>query len=117
MKPTDPLKLVSQLLDLPLLDSDGLYCGIVDDVEFSGTAGKEARLKALLVGPGAYAGRMPRWAMAAVRMIAGDRVTRVPIAAVKSIGSIVELNRTAASLGLRKSEKAAAAWIPKWGAM
>ena len=64
MKPDGALKLVSELLDLPLIDSDGRYCGIVDDVELSGSAGKELKLKALLVGPGAYAGRLPRWAMA-----------------------------------------------------
>jgi sporulation protein YlmC with PRC-barrel domain len=117
MKPGASLKVVSQLLDLPLVDRDGLYCGIVDDVEFSGAAGKEAKLKALLVGPGAYAGRMPRWAMAVVRWLAGDRVTRVPIVSIESIGSIVQLKATAASLGLRKSEKAAAAWIPERGAL
>ena len=71
MKPDGALKLVSELLDLPLIDSDGRYCGIVDDVELSGSAGKELKLKALLVGPGAYAGRLPRWALASGRLVAG----------------------------------------------
>ena len=117
MKPDDPIKLVSQLLDLPLVDRDGCYCGIVDDIELSGEAGKEARLRALLVGPGVYAGRMPGWMMALVRVVAGDRVTRVPVAEVESITSAVHLKKSGASLGLHKSEKAAAAWIPKGGAM
>src|SRR5205085_1945545 len=56
MKPDGRIKLVSELLDLPLIDSEGKYCGIVDDVELTG---KAAELTALLVGPGAYAGRLP----------------------------------------------------------
>ena len=59
MKPDGPIKLVSQLLDLPLCDREGYYCGVVDDVELSGGAGQGAKLEALLVGPGAYRGRMP----------------------------------------------------------
>lgn len=117
MNPSDPIKLVSQLLDLPLIDVDGNYCGIVDDLELTGSAGKETRLAALLVGPGAYAGRMPAWAMWLVRKVAGDRITRVPIGQVASINSAVKLKRTAESLGLDKSEDAARAWIPRVGAM
>ena len=49
MKATGRIKLVSQLLDLPLIDSDGNYCGIVDDIELDGAAGKKTRLAALLV--------------------------------------------------------------------
>ena len=63
MTPKAPIKLVSELLDLPLLDAEGKYCGIVDDVELQGGAGKDLELKALLVGPGAYRGRMPAWLM------------------------------------------------------
>ena len=75
MTPDSPLQLVSELLDLPLFDVEGKYCGIVDDIEMSGGPGKELKLKALLVGPGAYEGRMPRWAMWLVRRAAGDRLT------------------------------------------
>ena len=46
MKPGSPIKLVSELLDLPLYDSDGKYCGIVDDVELDGAPGKALTLKA-----------------------------------------------------------------------
>ena len=31
MKPDGALKLVSELLDLPLYDNEGKYCGIVDE--------------------------------------------------------------------------------------
>jgi sporulation protein YlmC with PRC-barrel domain len=44
MTPDSPIKLVSELLDLPLYDTEGVYCGVVDDVEFSGGPGKELKL-------------------------------------------------------------------------
>lgn len=117
MKPSDPIKIVSQLLDLPITDSDGRWCGVVDDVELSGSAGKETRLAALLVGPGAYAGRMPRWMFWIVRKIAGDRITRVPVSEIESIRSAVHLKVRAESVGLNKTEDAARALIPHVGAM
>jgi sporulation protein YlmC with PRC-barrel domain len=117
MNPSGPIKLVSQLLDLPIIDKDGNYSGIVDDIELAGSAGKETRLAALLVGPGAYEGRMPRWAMWLVSRIAGDRITRVPIDKVASINSTVHLKASAEKLGLHKSEDLARRWIPRVGAM
>lgn len=117
MTPGDPIKVISQLLDLPLIDCNGNYCGIVDDVAFTGAPGKETRLEALLVGPGAYRGRMPRWAMWLVRMIAGDRITRVPIGKVKSIDSAVELTAAAETLGLHAVEDRVRRHIPRVGAM
>ena len=117
MKPSDPLKLVSQLLDLPLIDTEGNYCGVVDDIEITGSAGKEARLKALLVGPGAYQGRMPGWAMWVVRKLAGDRITRVPVAEIASIHTAVVLKVKADSLGLHRTENAVRKWIPREGAL
>lgn len=117
MKPSDPIKIVSQLLDLPITDSDGRWCGVVDDVELSGEPGKEMRLSALLVGPGAYAGRMPAWMFWIVRAIAGDRMTRVAVSEVESIRSAVHLKVRAESVGLNKAEDAARSWIPRVGAM
>jgi sporulation protein YlmC with PRC-barrel domain len=117
MSPDGRIKLVSELLDLPLLDAQGRYCGIVDDVEFSGGPGKALTLKALLVGPGAYRGRMPGWAMWFVAKIAGNRITRVPIAKVRSIQSVVQLDCAASELGLAESESAARRWIAHGGAI
>ena len=117
MKPADPIKLVAELLDLPLMDSEGKYCGIVDDVEFAGGPGKPLNLKALLVGPGAYSGRMPRWLMAIVKAVAGDRLVRVPVAKVRTIGAVVQLDCPAGELGLDRSEAAVERWIPRKGAM
>ena len=113
----DPVKLVSQLIDLPIIDRDEHWCGIVDDVELDGTAGKQMRVHALLVGPGAYSGRMPRWLFAVVRMIAGDEMVRVPASEIIEIGSVVKLASTAEELGLHRSEGKARSWIPRWGAL
>lgn len=115
MTPDSSIKLVSELLDLPLIDSEGKYAGIVDDVEFAGE--KELRLKALLVGPGAYKGRMPGWLFGLVRMVAGDRLTRVPMEMVHTIGTVVKLECSGRDLGLHKSEAAVGRWIPRRGAM
>jgi sporulation protein YlmC with PRC-barrel domain len=115
MTPDSPIKLVSELLDLPLLDSEGSFCGIVDDVELAGT--RELKLKALLVGPGAYEGRMRGWMYWLVRSIAGDRLTRVPMEMVRTIGTAVKLECPARDLGLQLSEAAAGRWIPRKGAM
>lgn len=117
MKPTANIKLVSQLIDLPILDSDGRWCGVVDDVEFSGGAGTEARLASLLVGPGAYRGRMPRWMLTVTRAIFGDHIVHVPVEKVKAIGSAVELKCSAASLGLAREDDRLRPWIPRWGAL
>ena len=116
MKPDGAIKLVSQLLDLPLCDSEGCYCGVVDDIEFAGAKGKE-QVKALLVGPGAYRGRMPGWMMWMVAKVAGDRMVRVPIGKIKTIGPAVILDCPANELGLSRSERAAEKWIPHGGAM
>ena len=117
MTPDSLIKLVSELLDLPLYDTEGKYCGIVDDVELSGGPGKDLRLKALLVGPGAYSGRLPSWAMWLVRLVAGDRITRVPMDKVRTIGTAVQLECPGRDLGLHKSETAAGKWIPHGGAL
>jgi sporulation protein YlmC with PRC-barrel domain len=121
MKPDSLIKLVSELLDLPLYDVEGKYCGIVDDVELGGGPGKDLKLTALLVGPGAYAPRLPGWAMWTIRKIAGDRITRVitrvPMEKVHSIGAAVHLECSGWDLGLHKSERRAAQWVPHEGAL
>lgn len=116
MKPDAPIKLVSQLLDLPIVDKDNGYCGVVDDVEFSASGAGRFRIEALLVGPGAYAGRLPRWAFALVRLVAGERIARVPWLEVGTIGPVVKLKCAARSVGLGKSEARAERWIPRIGA-
>jgi sporulation protein YlmC with PRC-barrel domain len=117
MNINDPIKLVSQLLDLPIIDKDERWCGIVDDVELEGGAGKETRVRALLVGPGAYEGRMSGWMFWLVRKAAGDRMARVPADEIVEIGAVVKLNCAAEDLKLHAVENKVRAFIPRWGAL
>ena len=117
MSAFDHIKIVSQLLDLPIVDEDERSCGIVDDIELSGTAGKALRVEALLVGPGAYQGRMPAWLYWLTRKIAGDRMVRVPAGEVAEIGAVVKLKSKAEPLGLHEVEDKVRAWIPRRGAL
>ncbi|MES2135719.1 MAG: hypothetical protein V4502_01495 [Pseudomonadota bacterium] len=117
MKPGDPIKLVSQLLDLPIQDRDGRWCGVVDDVEFERGAGKQLRIKALLVGPGAYQGRLPGWLFWLVEQTVGKRIARVPLDRIETIASAVHLNCAAETLRLHLVEDRVRAWIPRRGAL
>jgi hypothetical protein len=117
MKPNDSLKLVGQLIDLPIVDKDDRWSGIVDDVELSGAAGKPTKIEALLVGPGAYEGRMPAWMFWLVRKVAGERMARVPFGEIAEIGAVVKLKSGAESLGLHRTEDRVRAWIPRRGAL
>lgn len=117
MRPSDRIKLVAQLLDLPIQDKAGRYCGIVDDIELRGSAGKEMKLAALLVGPGAYEGRLPGWSYWLVRKIAGDRIVRIDMSKVEQIRSVVQLNCRADEAKLHAVENRVRAWIPKKGAL
>ena len=116
MKPTGRIELIGGLLDLPILDKEGVYCGVVDDIELDG-ASNAPTVKSLLVGPGAYRGRLPGWAMRIVGALAGTRITRVPWEAIAAIDSSVRLLDTANAYGLHRSENRARSFIPKRGAM
>ena len=117
MKPAERIKLVSQLLDLPIVDKDERSSGIVDDIEFEGQPGEEMKVAALLVGPGAYEGRMPAWMYWLVRKIAGQSMVRVPPGKIIEIGSVVKLSCRAEELKLHEAEDKARRWIPRWGAL
>lgn len=115
MKPGGPLHLAADVRDLQIVDRDGEYCGIVDDIEFKGRAGGKLSLAAILVGPGAYRGRLPFWLYRPLTRLIGDHVVRIPWKEVETIGSVVRLKRAAAALGLDRPERRAAAWLPGGG--
>jgi sporulation protein YlmC with PRC-barrel domain len=111
------VKIVSQLLDLQIIDKDERSCGVVDDVELSGEPRKPLRVAALLVGPGAYERRMPAWLYWLVTKVAGDRMARVPANEILEIGSVVKLKSRAEKFGLHVVEDKVAEWIPRKGAL
>jgi hypothetical protein len=55
--------------------------------------------------------------MSLLRMTAGDRLTRVPLGQIRTIGASVELKVPGEKLGLRKTEDRVEGWLPKRGAL
>lgn len=116
MNPRNEIGLLGALLDLPIVDSEGRQCGVVDDIELEEVRGG-LKVRALLVGPGAYRQRLPGWMYRLVATLAGDRIVRVPWDAIGTIGSRVQLNRTANQQGLHRAENRFRRAIPHRGAL
>ena len=111
MKAPDSVELVRHVLDRQVVDSNNVPCGKVDDVELTGGPGEPLRATALLVGPGAYARRLPVLARFIVRFVAGSRVVRVPWSEVSVLTEQVKLESRASELGLDRGESWAAAIV------
>ena len=105
-KPTpEYVDLYRQVLDHALLDADDWLCGTVDDLEVEGglrqDGGNEPlRVTALLVGPGAWALRLPALFARLVPRLFGQRCVRVPWSEVSELGEYIKLRSRAAALGL-----------------
>jgi hypothetical protein len=94
------LKLVGEVRDLQILDASGRRCGIADDIEFEGTVGKTLKVKALLVGPGAYGKRLPNWINWIIEALVGKHLVRVPWKDVVRITATIERAKDAKAYGL-----------------
>jgi sporulation protein YlmC with PRC-barrel domain len=105
MTPNDAIKVFSELRDLQVFDCDDHLCGVCDDLELDGRPGRPLKVKALLVGPGAYDGRLPGPVFWLVRRLAGQGIVRVPWSAVAHVTSRISLNRRAEDLGLDRPER------------
>ena len=104
MSTSGELDLAYGVLDHQLVDSEGRRCGKVDEIELEGKAGAELRVTALLVGPGAWRGRLPGpFARLAGRLFA-RKLIRVPWDVVESVEAAVHLRRTASELGLSRGD-------------
>ena len=90
MKARDDAHAARDLLDHEIVDADGNACGMVDGLEIEG-AGAEARVVALLVGPGAWLPRLPVLPRVVARWLFGERVVRIPIEAVSEVSEVVRL--------------------------
>jgi sporulation protein YlmC with PRC-barrel domain len=116
VKADGALKLVGGVRDLQIVDRDDRKCGIADEIEFEGGPGKPLRIKAILVGPGAYSGRLPRWALALVQRISGRHKVRIPWSKVRSVDAVIRLSATASELGLDRFERKSERLLPHRGA-
>jgi hypothetical protein len=94
--------LIRAYRDLELLDRDDQRCGVVDDIEMAQSEPGIWELTALLVGPGAWRRRAPRWLTA---LLPGEALVRVDAADVASTGSAVRLLKKAEELGLARFEQ------------
>jgi hypothetical protein len=101
----DYVDVYRELLDHALLDADDWECGTVDDIEVEGGIGQPLRITALLVGPGAWAPRLPAWAARLAPHLFGTACTRVPWTEVSEVGEYIRLRSRAAALGLGTTER------------
>jgi len=92
--------LCRQVLDHAVLDADEWLCGVVDDLEVDGDIGGPLRVTALLVGPGAWAARLPALLRILLPKLIGTRCVRVPWSEVCVVGEHIRLQSRAAELGL-----------------
>jgi sporulation protein YlmC with PRC-barrel domain len=96
----DVLDVALEVLDHEVVDVSGVPCGVVDDVELAGGAGKPLRAVALLIGPGAVATRFPWPFNTLVRRMFGGSQVRVPWAQIADVAERITLRETAQSYGL-----------------
>jgi hypothetical protein len=93
------LKLLSEVRDLQVIDSEENNCGICDDIAFSGAPGRKLAVEAILIGPGAMQKRLPKWAAGLVGWISGKSTVSVPWSEVESITGRIRLKKSAGSYG------------------
>jgi sporulation protein YlmC with PRC-barrel domain len=104
--------LVRDLLDHEIVDSEGVSCGMVDDVQLA--LGDEGlAVTALRCGPAVSAQRLPAWLRVAARACGVQRRVRVPMAELESMTEVVTLKRRAAELGLGVAERRVARWLAR----
>jgi hypothetical protein len=101
VRAADPEALLRAYRDLELWDRDDEICGVVDDIEMAETEPGHWEMTALLVGPGAWRRRRPRWLTG---LLPGRRLVRVEAADVASATSVVRLLKQAEHLGLARFE-------------
>jgi len=100
-----------RLLDDQLFDSEEHRCGRVDDVQLKGAPGLPTEVSALLVGPGAWTGRLRKPFAYLVEGLAPDYMHYVPWNDVVRVGTSVRLSRPAQELGLETSDGRSVQWV------
>src|SRR5437899_1635529 len=100
-----PVDLVRDVIDHAVVDSEGRPCGMVDDIELDVQPGRAFQAVALLMGPGSWQRRLPRWSARLARFLFGASTVRVPWSQIVTIGERIELGVTAAELHLDGSDR------------
>jgi sporulation protein YlmC with PRC-barrel domain len=106
------LDLMREVLDHEIVDVDGVSCGMVDDIELAGAA-EGPVVKALLVGPGAWARRMPALLELTAAKIFGRKIVRVPWDEVEQVTETIKLKSRASALGLGRVDREVGRWLSR----
>jgi sporulation protein YlmC with PRC-barrel domain len=105
------LDLGLRLLDDQLFDSDEHRCGRVDDIQLEGGPGARTEVSALLVGSGAWTGRLRKPFAYLVEGVGPDYMHCIPWTEVTRVGTSVGLARPAKDLGLETAEGRSVQWV------
>jgi sporulation protein YlmC with PRC-barrel domain len=105
-----PFDLMRDLLDHELVDSNGVSCGMVDDVVLEASP-RNLKVVALLAGPGAWAPRLPALARVAVQMLKGTARVRVAFEEVVEVAEVIRLRHPATELGLGIVDRRVGGWL------
>jgi sporulation protein YlmC with PRC-barrel domain len=100
-----------RLLDDQLFDAENHRCGRVDDIQLKGAPGSRTEVSDLLVGAGAWSGRLRRPFAYLVEGLGPGYVRRIPWSEVTSVGTSVVLAHSAKELGLEANEGRNVQWV------
>ena len=107
----DYLDMMRQVLDHEIVDVNNVPCGMVDDLEISGSPGEQLKVTALIVGVGAWSERLPSLFRVVAQRLLGRQKTRVPWEEVLLVTERVKLKSRASEVGLGKADRRAGKWI------
>ncbi|MDX6582929.1 MAG: hypothetical protein QOI10_2113 [Solirubrobacterales bacterium] len=99
------LDLAYRLLDLDLVDSEGIRCGKVDDLALEGDPGRPTYVSAILSGTGAMPPRFPQRLQRLAARVFRGKVREVPWEEVEDFDATVVLHSPAAQLGLGDGDR------------
>lgn len=109
---SEELDLALAILDHQLIDCEGRRCGNVDDLAIEGAPGEDARVVAILSGPGVWRNRASLLGRFAGWIGGGGRV-RVPWEEVAEVESHVCLKKKASEYGLGRGDDRLRPWIER----
>ena len=107
------LDLARDVLDCELVDSDGVACGRVDNVDLQSGPDGALCVRALLVGPGALAPRLPALLQRLLELGGTRKQVSVPWSEVERIEGVVRLRRRAAELELGRLNRKLGRWLSR----
>lgn len=93
-----------RLLDDQLLDSEEHRCGRVDDIQLRGRPGERTEVSGLLVGAGAWRGRLRNPFAYVVDGLGPEFMRHIPWDEVVRVGTSVGLAHSAKELGLETND-------------